>query len=106
MKQTNKQQFLLIIFGEAGSGKSTLFHLIKEGLEFFRNFVIKSLATTGTAAYIVAGDTLHWLFKIYGDIMKNNIDCMTMQGIQIAMTDLFMIDEFSMCKDVTLNTVD
>ena len=56
--------FQLVINGQAGSGKSFLFKLLKEGLEIQKNLICKSLGLTGTASFNIKGNTLHYLFKL------------------------------------------
>ena len=61
------EPFTLVVSGQAGTGKSQLFKLIKEGLEILKNQIVKALALTGTAAYNVSGQTCHDYFKFGGE---------------------------------------
>ena len=69
-----KEPFQLVVSGVAGSGKSRLFLLIKEGLEIILNLIVKSLGLTGTAAYNIGGSTLHDYFKLGGEKLQSYID--------------------------------
>ena len=89
--------FQLVINGQAGSGKSYLFKLIKEGLEIKKNKICKSIGLTGTASFYIDGNTLHSIFKLFENPitkkLQSNIDRLTNTGMKIVMTDVFCIDE-------------
>lgn len=96
-------QVMTILTGGAGAGKS---HLIKALISHFndKGLTYKITATTGTAARIINGTTLHSAFWLNAELT-----CSLERGIPEAsmldQVDVIIIDEFSMLSRALLNKV-
>ena len=97
-------QILAFITGPGGTGKSYLLHTIKLQLEFSANMV-EVLATSGNAAQLIGGQTIHAFFKLTPDFVRN-FSYRDMSWSAIEATDVLIIDEVSMMSGELLATLD
>ena len=87
------KQVLTSIIGKAGTGKSYLLKAIVEYANVALHMSTKKLATTGVAAHLIDGETVHHFFKM--DInSKSHIESGTTEYEIIRATDILVIDEF------------
>ncbi len=93
-KFNKDEQILAIISGGAGVGKSFITRAL---YSYFieRKLVCILLATTGSAAHLISGTTVHYYLKV--DIHGNNyLEPGTISAKIIEDTDVIILDEFSM----------
>jgi len=96
-KLSEKQQFLLCVVGEAGTGKSYLIKAIAELIKRNHASTVVNLATTGVAAHLIGGTTVH-------SFLKMNIECEsflergTPEFTLVRGIENIIIDEFSMLE--------
>lgn len=69
-------------------------------VNFFRTVdcTFKILATTGTAAHIIRGQTIHSALDL-NDKLQTNIALGDVEAYMIRALDVIMIDEFSMLEE-------
>lgn len=93
----DNNQVLTIVSGQAGTGKSFLLHTIVAYCHSV-DATFKILATTGTAAYLIKGQTIHSAFKL-NDKLDTNIAYGDTEAYMIDGLDILLIDEFSMLEE-------
>ncbi len=94
-------QILAILSGGAGVGKSFITRAL---YSYFveRKMVCILLATTGSAAHLISGTTVHYYLK--ADIHGNNyLQAGTISAKVIEDTDVIIVDEFSMLSSDLLS---
>lgn len=107
--QLAKEGYNLFITGAAGTGKSYLLRLIIKELSQSRSVAVT--ASTGTAAYIIEGVTLHsWLglglAKEPVDILLRRITRSPVCSKNIRKTQTLVIDEISQVRGDFLDKID
>ena len=91
------QQVLTAIISEAGTGKSYLLTGLVDQAVTLLHLTARKLATTGVAAHLIGGETLHHFFQM--DIhSKSRLETGTIEYDIINNTDLIIIDEFSLLE--------
>ena len=99
------QPLLLIILGVGGTGKSYLIHAIHS---FLKNRCAVT-ATTGKAAYLINGITIHSFLKLpvacmpQKDLLGQSL-CMLQD--KMSSIDYILIDEYSMLGQTTMGWID
>ena len=89
---TSGKQLLAAVIGEAGTGKSYLLKGIVENAQNMIHLSARKLATTGAAAHLIGGETLHHFFGM--DIYCNTrIEPGTIEYERINRTGIIIIDE-------------
>ena len=104
ISMNQSSQILAFVTGPGGTGKSFLLHTIKLLLEFSANMV-EVLATSGNAAQLIGGQTVHSFFKLTPDL-ENHFSYRDMTWSAISATDVLIIDEVSMMSGELLETID
>ena len=61
--------------GPGGTGKSSLIHTIVGHLTLYQGKVVEVLASSGSAAYLLGGKTVHRLFRL-----GVNLECLLKWG--------------------------
>lgn len=85
------------IVGPAGTGKSYLLKAIVEHIKQVENIAVTKLATTGVAAVVVGGTTVHNFFRM--DInCQSYLEKGTLEHKIVRDTAVLIIDEFSMLE--------
>ena len=98
-------QVLAAIIGEAGTGKSYLLKGIVEHAVSELHLRTRKLATTGVAAFLIGGETIHHFFQM--DIhCKSRLETGTVEYDIISNTDIIVIDEFSLLEMRPFLTMD
>ena len=108
---------LIHVCGQAGSGKTRtiktiLSHvhqdIVRHNMELDARNVIKLIAPTGTAAFIISGQTVHSLFQIYPKAPFLPLSGPALLKLQDEFRDtsLVIIDEKSMLGKVMLGKID
>ena len=93
--ETNMEtQKLIFVTGPGGVGKSYLLHTIVQFLELSGE-IVQVTATSGSAAKLIYGQTLHSLLGLDCDL-KANINYQDQTWRSIASTDTLICDEISM----------
>jgi len=90
------RQILLFITGNGGTGKTFLLKMIYTYMIYFMNIPTAKIATTGNAALLIQGRTIHSLLGIN----PNNIFLTTVDADKIDFLKTFgcfLFDEISMC---------
>ena len=104
-KTMPKEQLLLIIIGEGGTGKSYLINAI-------RNYLKDSCtitATTGKAAFNINGITIHSFLKLpVGRMAKKDLSGQSLHTLQdnLLSVEYIIIDEYSMLGQKTIGWID
>ena len=98
------QQVLTAIIGEAGTGKSYLLKGIVEHATQILHMSTKKLATTGVAAHLIGGETLHHFFGM-GIDAKSWLENGTIEYDMVNAADLIIIDEFSLLESKPFHAV-
>lgn len=93
----------LLILGAGGTGKSEVVREIKRRCEE-KGKRVKVTASTGVAANLVDGCTIHSLLRTFSGREKEPINYMY-KTEQIANTDVLIIDEISMLNDIMITYV-
>ena len=92
----------VFITGRAGTGKSTLLHLLRD--ETTRNVAV--VAPTGLAAITVGGQTIHSFFRLPPRFVDTReLRAMRHTGVMKAL-DLLIIDEVSMVRADLMDGID
>lgn len=99
------KQVLTAIIGEAGTGKSYLLKGIVEHAVTVLHLSARKLATTGVAAHLIGGETLHHFFQM--DIhCKSRLEIGTFEYELISNADVIVVDEFSLLEMRPFLTID
>ena len=98
------KQVLTAIIGEAGTGKSYLLKGIVEHATQILHMSTKKLATTGVAAHLIGGETLHHFFGM-GIDAKSWLENGTIEYDMVNAADLIIIDEFSLLESKPFHAV-
>ena len=98
-------QLLTAIVGEAGTGKSYLLKGIMEHAISYLNLTGRILATTGAAAHLIGGETVHHFFQMNIEA-KSRLETGTLEYELVSNTDLIIIDEFSLLEMKPFLTMD
>ena len=100
----SSEHILAFVTGPGGTGKSFLLRTIVLFLESAANMV-EVLATSGNAAQLIGGQTIHSFFRLSTELEKLfNYRDQTWSAI--ACTDVIIIDEVSMMSAELLETLD
>ena len=91
------KQVLTALIGEAGTGKSYLLKGIVEHAVSVLHLTARKLATTGVAAHLIGGETLHHFLQM-NIHCKSRLERGTIEYDVISNTDLIIIDEFSLLE--------
>ncbi|XP_065058005.1 uncharacterized protein LOC135685854 isoform X1 [Rhopilema esculentum] len=91
------KQLLTAIVGEAGTGKSYLLKGIMEHATSVLHLNARKLATTGAAAYLIGGETVHHFFKMNIEA-KSRLETGTIEYELVSNTNVLIIDEFSLLE--------
>ena len=102
---TSGNQLLTAIIGEAGTGKSYLLKGIMEHATTVLHLSGRILATTGAAAYLIGGETVHHFFQMNIE-SKSRLETGTIEYELVSNTNLIIIDEFSLLKMKPFLTID
>ena len=90
----SSQQRLLIVTGPGGTGKSFLIHTVVGYLTLYQGKFVEVLASSGSAAYLLGGKTVHRFFRL-----GLNLECFlewgTVDGSMVSNADVLIIDECS-----------
>ena len=98
------QQRLLFLTGPGGTGKSFLIHTVVGQLTYCQGLYVEVLATSGSAAYLSGGRTIHRFFRL--DIeMKSRLELGTVDCSAVANTDVIIVDECSMMSAKLFETM-
>ena len=98
------QQRLLFLTGPGGTGKSFLIHTVVGQLTYCQGLYVEVLATSGSAAYLLGGSTIHRFFRL--DIeMKSRLELGTIDCSAVANTDVIIVDECSMMSAKLFETM-
>ena len=98
------KQVLTAIIGEAGTGKSYLLKGIVEHATRVLHMSPKKLATTGVAAHLISGETLHHFFSMDIDA-KSRLESGTIEYDMVNAADLLIIDEFSLLESKPFHAI-
>jgi len=96
MSQKPNSSILAAIVGQAGTGKSYLIQALEQHTSQHK-IVLKKLATTGVAAYLIKGQTIH-------SFLKMDIECHSflepglMEYQAVLDSQMIIIDEFGMLE--------
>ena len=96
-KFSSGEQLQGVIVGPAGTGKSYLLQAI-EAAAIQKGFSVRKLATTGAAAYLIGGTTLHYFLKLNLEL-ESSLEKGTLDYLLVQQTDIVIVDEFSMMAD-------
>ena len=99
---------LIFIDGPAGSGKTFIYQVIISYLRGM-NKTVTATATTGIAADLIGGRTLHSVMKLPVPVHENTISSMKMDSQdaqKLRNTSLIIVDEVSMLSKYVLEAVD
>lgn len=102
-----KKGKFIFVDGPAGTGKTFLYKQLISHLNSINKSVIKT-ATTGIAADLIDGRTLHSVFKLPIPIFENCTSRLkenTPQSDQILESSLIIIDEVSLMSKHALNAI-
>jgi hypothetical protein len=97
------QQLLIFISGNGGSGKSYLLQIIYEILTL-NCLTVRKLATTGNAAKLIEGETVHSFFSINTE-NKCTLPYKSPKWHAIRSSDVIIIDEISMMSHELLTNI-
>ena len=98
------QQRLLFLTSPGSTGKSFLIHTVVGQLTYCQVLYIEVLATSGSAAYLLGGSTIHRFFRL--DIeMKSRLELGTVDCSAVANTDVIIVDECSMMSAKLFETM-
>ena len=99
------KQVLTAIIGEAGTGKSYLLKGLIEHAQSVLHLTPRKVATTGVAAHLIGGETVHHFFQMNINC-KSRLEPGTVEYDLITNTDLLVIDEFSLLEIRQFFTID
>ena len=99
------RQHLMFVTGPGGTGKSFLISCLKSFLEVHRSKLVQLLGTSGSAAHLIGGQTIHRFFHLSPKLLSS-IEAGTRDHDILAMTDALIVDEVSMMTHELLETVD
>ena len=88
------QRRLLFVTGPGGTGKSFLIHTVVGHLTLCHGKLVEVLASSGSAAYLLGGKTIHRFFRL-----GVNVECFLEWGTNdccmVSNADVLIIDECS-----------
>jgi nucleoside-triphosphatase THEP1 len=90
--------------GQAGTGKTTFLKNVQENVA--KNFIV--LASTGVAAILAGGDTIHSFFGLPLDICDTCVRGKVNEQRRLSLThaDTIIIDEVSMVRCDVMDAID
>ena len=100
----SSQQRLLFVTGPGGTGKSFLIHSVVAQLTLNEGRFVEMLATSGSAAYLLGGKTIHRFFRL-GVKLETYLEWGTVDCSMVSNTDVLIIDECSMMSASLLERV-
>ena len=104
MTDLSEKQRLLFVTGPGGTGKSFLIHTVVAQLAYCQGKFVEVLATSGPAAYLLHGSTIHRFFRL--DIeMKSRLELGTVDCSAVANCDVIIVDECSMMSARLFSTM-
>ncbi len=104
MTDVSEKQRLMFVTGPGGTGKSFLIHTVVAQLTYCQGKFVEVLATSGSAAYLLGGSTVHRFFRL-GIEMKSRLEIGTVDCSAVASTDVIVVDECSMMSARLFNTM-
>jgi len=93
------------ITGPGGTGKSFLLKAVMTMLELWQGAHVAVLASTGTAAHLIGGQTVHRFFRLQTDL-GSRLQYGTDEWATVTHTDVLIIDEVSMMSCHLLEAID
>ena len=91
----SSQQRLLFVTDPGCTGKSFLIHSVVAQLTLNEGKFVEMLATSGSAAYLLGGKTIHRFFRL-GVKLETYLEWGTVDCNMVSNTDVLIIDEYSM----------
>ena len=104
IKTNLDNQMLIFLSGEGGCGKTYLIDIINNMLTM-NSFNVRKLATTGNAATLIDGQTVHGFFSI-NYLLKCTLQYDSSKWHVLKETDTIIIDECSLMSDELLIIID
>jgi ATP-dependent DNA helicase PIF1 len=104
IKANLDHQMLIFLSGEGGCGKTYLINIINSMMTM-NGLTVRKLATTGYAATLIDGQTVHGFFSI-NYLLKCTIQYDSSKWHIIKQTDVIIIDECSLMSDELLNLLE
>ena len=104
IKTNLDNQMLIFLSGEGGCGKTYLIDIINNMLTM-NSFNVRKLATTGNAATLIDGQTVHGFFSI-NYLLKCTLQYDSSKWHVLKETDSIIIDECSLMSDELLIIID
>jgi len=104
IKQNLDNQMLIFLSGEGGCGKTYLLDII-HNMMTLNGLTVRKLATTGYAATLIDGQTVHGFFSI-NHLLKFTLQYDSSKWHAIRETDVFIKDECSLMSDELLNLIE
>ncbi|KAL4459453.1 hypothetical protein ABPG74_018066 [Tetrahymena malaccensis] len=99
----DKKPLQYIIQGDAGTGKSFLLKNLQNLMSSFFYLNVQVLASTGSAAMVLGGTTVHNFFNIGGNPkFMHKLQPNSEQYYRILNTDSYIFEEFSMLNSETI----
>ena len=102
----NEKQLLTFLSGEGGTGKSTLIRLLVQAWRA-RGLRVRITASTGKAARLIGGLTVHSAFRLHQDgfFLNSTLERGSAHFKWLATADIIIIDEISMLTAATLQGI-
>jgi hypothetical protein len=104
IKKNFGNQMLIFLSGEGGCGKTYLLNIINNMMTM-NGLTVRKLATTGYAATLIDGQTVHGFFSI-NYLLKCTLQYDSSKWHTLRETDVFIIDECSLMSDELLNLIE
>ena len=104
IKKNLGNQMLIFLSGEGGCGKTYLLNIINNMMTM-NGLTVRKLATTGYAATLIDGQTVHGFFSI-NYLLKCTLQYDSSKWHTLRETDVFIIDECSLMSDELLNLIE
>ena len=102
--QNLANQMLIFLSGEGGCGKTYLINILNSMMTM-NGLNVNKLATTGFAAALIEGRTLHSFFSI-NHLLRCTLQYDSSKWHIIKQTDVIIIDECSLMSDEIINLID